>query len=222
MSADDATLKDIGTAAVKRYSARFATYGYDARSLGWGSAEHQRYRFSQTLDGPVDFRSRKLLDIGCGFGDYRSFLRDAGVELSGYEGWDLNTELVAEAKQRHASDPGSRFVCRDFMLYGNGPTPGADIAVMLGLLNFNLGDKMDNYAYAELAMRRAWALAREALIVDFLSARRMDDYAPEPWVFYYEPQRMLDVALGLSPRVVLKHDYRPIPQREFMLFVMKG
>jgi len=32
---------------------------------------------------------------------------------------------------------------------------------------------------------------------------------------------MLDFALALSPNVVLKHNYAPIPQKEFMLFIYK-
>jgi SAM-dependent methyltransferase len=219
---DAAVLQQVAAQTVARYRQRFAEHGYGARALGWGSAEQQRYRFAQTLAGPIDLTGCTVLDIGCGFGDYRDFLLAAKPGAGVYHGWDVNPDLVAEAGRRHADDAGVRFSVRDFMDPGVesvSPAPVADVGVMLGVLNFHLGGQVDNYAYSELALRRAWALVGRALIVDFLSTHREAGYAAEGWVFHHDPGRMVDFALTLSPRVTLKHDYRPIPQREFMLFI---
>lgn len=218
---DDPTLDRIATGTVARYRRRFLEHGYGARALGWGTREQQQHRFEQTLRGPIDFAGRSVLDIGCGFGDYRDFLRSAVPSIGAYRGWDVSPDLVAEARRRYAHDDGATFTVRDLMAAESADpvAPAADIAVMLGVLNFNLEGQIDNYEYSGLALRRAWALVGTALIVDFLSSAGTAAYRREDWVFQHDPSRMLALALALSPRVTLKHDYRPIPQREFMLFV---
>ncbi len=219
---DKETLQRVAEQTITRYTQRFAQHGYDARSLGWGSKEQQRYRFTQTLAAPIQWEGRRVLDIGCGFGDYRDFLADAGQAIAGYQGWDVNPQLIAEATQRHAQCPDATFAVYnhfDPALEDSELAPVADIGVMLGVLNFNLGPEIDNYEYSQTAIQRAWALVNDVLIVDFISSCRVADYAPEPWIFYHDPVRMLEFALTLSPRITIKQDYLPIPQREFMLFI---
>ena len=218
---DDTTLDRIASGTVARYRRRFLEHGYGARALGWGTREQQQHRFEQTLLGPIDIAGRSVLDIGCGFGDYRDFLRDAVPSAGRYRGWDVCPDLVAEATRRHVHDDGATFEVRNLMAAepSSRVAPVADIGVMLGVLNFNLEGQADNYEYSALALRRAWALVETALIVDFLSSARTAAYRREDWVFHHDPSSMLALALALSPRVTLKHDYRPIPQREFMLFI---
>lgn len=219
---DDTVLAQIATDTIARYRRRFLDHGYGARALGWGSTDQQRHRYAQTRLGPIDVAHHTVLDIGCGFGDYRDFLLESSPEAAAYHGWDVNPDLVAEAARRHAHDAGADFAIRNIMdpaLLAQVSAPVADVGVMLGVLNFNLGERVDNYAYSELAIRRAWTLVGRALIVDFLSSHRTTSYPAEDWVFYHDPWRMLGFALTLSPRVTLKHDYQPIPQREFMLFI---
>ena len=62
---------------------------------------------------------------------------------------------------------------------------------------------------------------KNLLIVDFLSFKTTSDYKKEDFVFYHKPDEILKFALSLSENVVLKHNYAPIPQKEFMLFIYK-
>ncbi len=216
------SLAKIAEETIERYRLRYQHFGYDARTLGWGSREQQHYRFVQTIDGPMEFAQSSVIDIGCGFGDYFAFLKGAHKSLLSYEGWDVNPDLITEATSRYASDNCARFSVRNLMdpaIDESTLSPVADIGVMLGVLNFNLSGKLDNYAYSELAIRRALALSNKGLIVDFLSTQLDPIYPAESGVFYHDPEQMLSFALSLSPRVTLKHNYRSIPQREFMLFI---
>jgi SAM-dependent methyltransferase len=219
---NSSVLIKIAEETIDRYCRRYQKFGYDARSLGWGSNQQQHYRFAQTLDGPIDFTNYSIVDIGCGFGDYFEFLRGAKQTISSYVGWDVNPDLIKEASRRYAMADGVRFAqCNlmDPIFTKTELCPVADIGVMLGVLNFNLAGKADNYTYSELAIRRAWALSNKALIVDFLSSYKDPQYPAESGVFYHEPEKMLAFALTLSSRVTLKHNYLSIPQREFMLFI---
>ncbi|WP_392534980.1 class I SAM-dependent methyltransferase [Nostoc sp. C117] len=180
--------------------------------------EQQVYRFSQTL-AAVDFSGKSILDIGCGFGDYLHFIQNKNT--ASYWGWDLNSNFVQEA--RIIFGEFGKFDVVDVSVEDNIKVyqGGVDIAVMLGLLNYNLNSEDDNYAYSQQLICNAFSLVKEVLIVDCLSAYRTPDYPVEDFVFYHEPSRMLDFALSLSSNAVLKHDYAPIPQKEFMLFIYK-
>jgi len=97
----------------------------------------------------------------------------------------------------------------------------ADAGIMLGVLNLNLKEKFDNYAYSELFIEKAFGCVKKLLVVDFLSEEITAPYPKEDFVFYHNPARMLEFAFTLTPNVVLKHNYQPIPQKEFMLYLYK-
>ncbi len=215
-------LRQISKQTIERYSNRYHSLRYDIRTLGWGTVEQQQHRFEQTLQGGVNFSNRAVLDIGCGFGDYLSFLTRHRIRFDKYIGLDINPDLLAEAKKRQSRRRARNFSFTTSDLLNDGSLePIVDVAVMLGVLNFNHKGLVDNYEYSYRCIRKAFALVREALIVDFLSAKRFSGYPKEDFVFYHDPVRMLKFAMSLTPNAILKHDYRPIPQKEFMMFLFK-
>lgn len=208
----------ISEATKKRYSNRYDELGYDVKTLGWGTKDQQEYRFSQTLTGHIDFTHKKILDLGCGFGDYFDFILQREIKLKGYTGYDINDDLIFEANKRHIDDL-SLFEIKNILETDNQNI--ADIGVMLGLLNFNLEGKMNNIDYSKIFVEKAFSCVKELLIVDFLSTKLTDSYPKEDFVYYHNPMDMLEFAFSLSSNVLLKHDYAPIPQKEFMLFIYK-
>ena len=206
----------VERAAVERYSRRLREFGSDARTLGWDTRANQWARFAAAAS-VAPFGGREVLDIGCGLADFRVFLEEAGMPPASYSGVDINDDLLEVARGRF---PDSRFERRNVLLQPY-DAPVCDVALMLGLVNFRLTD-LDNYEYAARAIDAAFAACRDALVVDMLSARRSPDYPEESFVFYFEPARMLELALSRTPYVQLHHAYRPLPQREFMLVLRKG
>ena len=204
----------------ERYSDRYQKMGRHVRSLGWGTEAQQQTRFRQTLACGVDFGNRSVIDIGSGFGDYFQLLKDQGVAIKQYTGCELNEAFVRESEQRF-SDERVRFVPGDVLDSESTETVSADIGVMLGLLNFHWKETIDNRTVTEMAVRNAFRLVHEVLIVDFLSNRLTETYPQEDFVFYHDPVDVLQMALKITPHVVIKHDYEPIPQREFMLIMRK-
>ncbi|WP_291726762.1 class I SAM-dependent methyltransferase [Bernardetia sp.] len=217
---DTIAFKEISEQMVSRYSQRYKKLGYHVQTLGWGNTEQQTYRFQQTLEG-INFSNQKsILDIGCGFGDYLALLKAQNKEFQNYIGWDINPDLISEAQKIWSEEQKARFEVANI-----GETalsqPVADAAIMLGVLNLNLKDKVDNYQYSFNFIKNAFSLVNEVLVVDFLSDKLTDNYPKEDFVFYHNPAKMLDFALSLTPNVVLKHNYAAIPQKEFMLFLYK-
>jgi SAM-dependent methyltransferase len=202
----------IAKSTVARYSDRYKKLGRHVHTLGWGSEEQQHYRFNQVLRATT-LHEKSILDIGCGFGDFLSSCLDAGYKPQHYTGWDINPDLIAEAKQQH---PSSNFVVLN-LADQEKLEPVAEIGVMLGVLNLNFKEAYDNMAFSKIMIEKAFSAVSETLVVDFLSLYRTSSYPEEDFVFYHDPAEMLAFALELTPNVRLLHDYSPIPQKEFML-----
>lgn len=213
-------LDEIAVQMISRYSKRYNELGYDVKTLGWGSKEQQDYRFFQTLS-ELDFEGGKsVIDIGCGFGDYFALLLASNKMISQYIGWDINGDLINEAKKIWSGSDNASFAVKNISSTQK-IDEKADIAVMLGVLNLNLNGLLDNYDYSFTLIKNAFDCVNEVLVVDFLSTKYTPDYPVESFVFYHDPFKMLEFALTLSSNVVLKHNYSPIPQKEFMLFIYK-
>lgn len=201
--------------AIARYADRLAKFGRDPRTLGWDTRAHQWTRFA-AVAAMQDLAGRDVLDIGCGLADLREFLDARGIEPRSYRGIDINPALLDVARERF---PGDAFAVRS-VLREPFTAEACDVGVMLGLVNFRLSE-IDNYEYAREAMRAAYAGCRESLVIDMLSSRLVEDHPPEDIVFYFDPARMLQAALDLTPFVKLHHAYAPLPQREFMLVLSR-
>lgn len=208
-------IKQIEEQTIARYSQRFSTLGESHRTLGWGSREQQFYRFDCVLDS-VNCCDRTILDIGCGFGDLLGHIQQKNISIRQYIGVDINPDFINLATQKY---PNAKFLTHSPFEVCDQTVLG-DITVMLGLLNFKQS-ALDNWIYARQMLEQAFALTRETLVVDFLSSKLTSDYPPEDFVYYYDPAKALSLALELTPYVSLKHDYLPIPQREFMLILNK-
>ncbi|HEY7773172.1 MAG TPA: class I SAM-dependent methyltransferase [Marinagarivorans sp.] len=194
-----------------RYSGRFESFGYDPKTLGWDTQDHQQIRFASVCRALPSGQPFTLCDIGCGFGDFRYALDRCGLDVV-YSGIDINPDLVGEAKKRH---PRCGFQVRNILL-DDDDTPLADWVCAMGVLNFRFSD-FDNESFARQFIRRAFSLAKQGLVVDMLSDQMCRDYPKEDFVYYYSPIKMLEFALQLTPHVQLVHDYAAIPQREFQL-----
>jgi SAM-dependent methyltransferase len=217
-------LDRISQKIVDRYSTRFQSLGVDVKTLGWGSTVQQRARFYQALlSTNIDLTARSILDIGCGFGDLLSLMLDENLQIGSYRGWDINPDLIGAARAKFEDRATNEVVFEVVDVSGqNVESNICDVGYMLGLLNLNFHEDFDNLTYSKLMITNAFSAVNELLIVDFLSNRLTPDYPKEDFVFYHDPAKMLDFALTLTPNVVLKHNYAPIPQREFLLALYKN
>jgi ubiquinone/menaquinone biosynthesis C-methylase UbiE len=191
---------------VDLYEDRYAAYGYDVRTVGWGSRADQWLRF-EVLGRGIDFSGKRILDVGCGLGDFVAFLEAGGQSNYSYTGIDLSSKLIEDATKRFGRED-CTFAVADIL---NDSLEPFDVVVCSGALSFRLDD---NLALAERMIARMFQLAREAVCVNFLSSRV--DYQLEK-NFHYEPGRMLAYALSLSRWVRLHHDY---PLYEFTLQIL--
>lgn len=212
-------IKQISKDTVERYSNRYKKHGKNVLTLGWGSDQQQVYRFEQIIH-QTDLSKKSVLDIGCGFGDFFTFTQKNKISLKSYTGWDINQDLINEASKEFKKCKTAKFEVKN-IFESSFKKPVADAGIMLGLLNFNLKGKIDNYTYSKIGLEKAFATVGEVLVIDFLSTNLCKEYPKEDFVFYHDPAVVLNMAFELTSNVILKHNYSPIPQKEFMLFLYK-
>ena len=80
------------------YDKRVKKYGHNPLSCDYGRAKSQEIKFSVIADC-ADF-STVLLDVGCGFGDFSTYLESKHSNVK-YSGIDLSREMIREAKLAH-------------------------------------------------------------------------------------------------------------------------
>lgn len=213
---DHKLIKQSENVLNQRYSNRLKKFGNDPRTLGWDNKSNQRARFKIAAES-LNMKNFSILDVGCGLADFHDYLQDENINVSSYSGIDINSELIDACREKN---PGAKEFIVGNLLTRTIPPESYDIVTMFGLLNFKFKE-FQNASFAEEMIYKGFKLARHALVIDMLSNKTDSQYPLEDFVYYYEPSKILDLALSLTPHVHMRHDYASIPQREFLMVLRK-
>ena len=158
------------------YDKRVRELGYEARSVGWKSAEQQNLRFRILTDN-ISLAGQSVVDLGCGFGDFYEFLCSSGMTPTMYAGIDISDEMLRVAKEIHSEIQGVTFINRPLM---DDTQETYDFAVASGSLNYNLKVDMNLYLkdFVEVYKHRV----RKGLLLNLLTTKV--DYMQEMHVHY--------------------------------------
>lgn len=206
--------KKIQEETKNRYQKRYQELGVVPRALGWGCREDQIQRF-EVLCKYNDFNNKVILDIGCGFADFYRYLKTNNINCK-YIGIDIISEFIFYCKNEF---PEAEFYEKNILLDSNS-IPEADYVISLGTLNFKLAE-IENLVYTEDFIKLAYNKAKIKMITDFLSTNLTKDYPKEEIVYYHSPIDITNIAFALSNNVELIHNYKAIPQKEFMIMITK-
>ena len=195
--------KDDKKRLIALYEDRYIKYGYDIKSVGWGSVETQRLRFDVLCD-IEDLKGLAVCDLGCGFGDLFAYLKERFGNVN-YHGIDISEKLISEARSRY---PEVSFEVRDIL---QEPCPQKfDFVLCSGALNFKIED---NQKYIDDMVRCMMEMASIGVAVNFLST--YVDYTLEK-NFHFSPEKAFSLGKRLTKFVTLRHDY---PLYEFTLYL---
>jgi len=192
---------------IKRYESRLSEFGHDVRTLASGSDSKQHLRYRTLLDIGIS-HGDKILDVGCGFGDFYSFLQDEGTDV-GYVGYDIVPGLLEEARKAY---PTARFELRD--IQENPPVETFDWVTSSQAFNNRLKYE-DNAIVVKDVVKIGFNACLKGMAIDMMSTHV--DFREER-LYYFDPVEILAFAKGLTKRVVLRHDYLP---HEFCLYLYK-
>ena len=191
------------------YDKRFKELGEDVRTVGWGSRADQHLRF-EVICRDLDLRGKRILDIGCGLGDFIPWAEQKFGPDFDYVGVDLSKGMISAASQRF-NNPRRQFFDGAFAL--ENPSGEFDISILSGTLTFKTSDN-------NLVMRRvlstAWEKSREAICANFMTS-----YADRCLEknHHFSPEEVFAFAKSLSRFVVLYHDY---DLWEFTVQILRG
>jgi hypothetical protein len=182
---------------VRRYQQRIAEHGPTFASLNSGSEAKQTIRHSVHASA-LRGANPSVLEIGCGLADFYKYLLQQKCDCS-YHGYDIVPEYIDECRRAY---PRAKFTLRNVFLDGIEGT--FDTIVMSQVLN-NRYQKSDNVQVMRRALELAFEHTRSSVSVDMISTY-VDFRNPD--LFYYSPEEIFRIAKTISPRVLLRHDYR--------------
>ena len=168
-------------------------HGDRPESVRWtpmGQARHY-----QAMLDMGDISGSKILDFGCGKGDFLQFLKDRSIPVE-YTGWDINEKLISLALTKH---PGVDF--RVFDLDRDIPDQDFDYIFLCGVFNLRL---QDINLTIKNSLKKLFARCRVGLAFNALS-----DHSPgkDFELNYTSPEDIFSFAVKeLSPFVSLRHD----------------
>lgn len=87
------------------YNNAIKKHGLTPQGVCWLSYAHQQIRFDAICEMlPEDLSAFSLIDAGCGFGDFYSYLKNSGKLPGKYQGVDALDTMCAVAKQKTAQE----------------------------------------------------------------------------------------------------------------------
>ncbi|NJD56388.1 MAG: class I SAM-dependent methyltransferase [Nitrospirae bacterium] len=168
-------------------------HGDQPEAVRW-SARGQRMHFQSLLD-IGDIQGARILDFGCGKGDFLGFLTDSGVAVH-YTGYDINASLISLAQEKY---PEGRF--RVFDIDTDICDEDFDYIFLCGVFNLRVAGLARTIRQT---LRTLFGHCRKGLAFNALS-----DLNPKKdfELHYTSPGDIFGFAVqDLSPYVSLRHD----------------
>ena len=190
---------------VSLYEARLIEYGDSVKTMGWRDKEQQHLRF-EILSEIGDLNGSKILDVGCGFGDFYEYLVAKGIKVD-YTGYDMSPKIIDVAISKY---PQIRFEVKDILKERIGEK--FDYVLESGILNKRISN---NIGYAKKMITRMFELSDSGIAVNMMT--NYVDYR-EDCLYYYSPEDMFKFCKSLNKFVTLRHDY---PLYEFTIYTYK-
>ena len=176
-----------------------------ARQVGWRDEYAQHTRFEQFLQAIRHSRDAQfdLADVGCGLGDLLPFFRAKGFTGFRYQGYDINSDMIAAATAYHWDRDAS------FQRIGEvREIQGADYCFASGIFNAKLGHSDQIWwEHVQACVREMAAKSACAAAFNMLSSYS-DPEKRDASLHYADPCRVFDwCKREITRDVVLLHDY---------------
>ncbi|GAV19810.1 demethylmenaquinone methyltransferase [Mariprofundus micogutta] len=179
---------------VDRHRDSLTRYGYHPNALYWSGQDIQEIRFSVLADIGIQ-SGDSVLDVGCGFGDFKRWFAGQG-KLLDYTGIDLSPDLIHVAKEKH---PNASLLCGELSDF-DFEAASFDWVILSGAMNEQL---FDDGAYARKQIRSMYALCRKGVAFNMLDARHLKAHDLQS----VDPGEMFDYCQSLCPNAELHDEY---------------
>lgn len=201
--------KRVCTCIVDFYRQLFRAYGRCPRALDYGDKETQDRRFAVLAEILPPENACTVLDVGCGFGDFNSYLLGRGTKVS-YSGIDVIPEFMDIARHTY---PDAKFFLGDFM--ETDFLEKYDYVVCSGTLNLLLDSSP---GWTKAMIERLFASAKRGVAFNMTSIYTDPAYKNDH-TYYADPAEVFTFCRTLGKPVALFHHYLP---NDFTIFMFKG
>ena len=195
------------------YSGNLAKYGDQSKAVGWKTPESQKLRFDK-LTSVIEDKSKPVTinDYGCGYCAYLDYLVNNGFNVIAYNGYDLSTEMLQEAKLRLSWFKGEMNLIQSSEI-----TTQADYTFVSGTFNVRF-ESTDNDWEKFIKGKLAEISQFSSLGFSFNLLSKYVDWRDAD-LFYADPCFWFDhVKVNLARKVNILHDY---PLYEWTIIVQK-
>lgn len=201
-------MNDYKTITEKHFNKKIEEYKNGPQAVSWGSKKSQVSRF-KVLSEIGNLNGKKILDVGCGMGDFYSYLISKNVKPKSYTGVDMVSKMVDGAKRKH---PKATFALMD--LCREIPKEKFDYVFESGIFNLKVSD-WDKTTHKIL--ENMFKAAKAGIAVNFLSV--FSPFEKDKSSHYEDPFKITRfVSEKLSRNFILRHDYRP---NDFTVYIFK-
>lgn len=150
--------------------------------LGWESCDAQQLRF-EALVNSLDLNGNKVLDIGCGTGNFLQYLDKRFKNIS-YTGVDILEHMIANAKEK---DLKGSFFCMDIFKSNPFKKTEFDAVFASGTFNIDLGN---NEEFLINALRLFDYISDSIIAFNLLNESSPDR---EEGYFYSTPDKICEI-----------------------------
>jgi SAM-dependent methyltransferase len=186
------------------YNMHLKKFGDRPEALRW-TPQGQLKRYHTLAEIAPDLTNSKVLDYGCGTGDFYRFLKRRGVSVR-YTGVDINENFISIAKKKY---PECTFRIMD--IGEESLSEFYDYIFICGVFNLRVPGVKDDL---KDALVNLFKCCNKGLALNALSS-----HAPlrDPELNYTSPEEMVKFSLeNLSPYLALRHDRI---QHDFTLYI---
>lgn len=194
------------------YTNNLKEFGIDSRSVGWNSPESQEMRFLQmakVIDKSQE--SISINELGCGYGEFYKYLKDANYPVSEFIGYDISQAMLDAAREYLGEDEAVKLVHHDQV------NQMADYTFTSGIFNVRFKEDPEAWInYIKDTLKCMYNNSRKGIAFNLLT--KYVDFEAEN-LYYADPAFYFDFCkTELSRYVTLVHDY---PLYEWTLLVKK-
>lgn len=185
------------------WNQRAREYGYDLKTLAYGSKLTQERKFDVLISG-IKGKRIKILDVGCGFGDLYFHMTQRGYMVD-YLGVDVSEQIVKLARKSH---PELRIINGDLLQEDLFAGEKFDYVLSTGI---NCVVHGQNFELEREMISQMFCLCTKGVAIGLQSAIYLQsnpEAASDTTSWYSDPVSLCEYALkNISPWANLRHDY---------------
>lgn len=186
------------------YDQAFKEYKDSAKSYCWGS-DKIRDLYYQLVLMSTSWKGQSCLDIGCGSGGLLEYIQKNNKNIV-YSGIDINQKFIDLAKQKF---PKHAFFCDHFLDFECSEKIKPDYCLIPGTFNLLPNTVKEPHEYIHKVLSKSLEISKKGVSIIFktkLNQKENTDLV-DCYFYAYNPIKLLEMSLELTPYVKLDHSY---------------